>query len=89
MTRAEETRMETKRVEWEREAQEALESLCRIWPSVTGDRWREKITRIAVWKAAFEGKSTITREFLWNCAREVVPKTYASYFYQEDDPKGF
>jgi multimeric flavodoxin WrbA len=76
-------------MEWKREAQETLERLCKAWPEMISERWRERIVKTAEWKAAFEGKKTIDRAWIWNIAKEVVPKSYEPLFLKEDDPKGF
>jgi len=76
-------------MEWKKEAQETLERLCRVWPEMIRERWRERIVRTSEWRAVFEGKESINRTFLWNCAKEIVPKSYEPIFLKEDDSQGY
>jgi multimeric flavodoxin WrbA len=76
-------------MEWNKEAQETLERLCRVWPEMIRGRWKERLVKTAEWKAAFEGKKTIDRDWIWNCAKEVVPKSYEPIFLKEDDPQEY
>jgi len=76
-------------MEWNKEAQETLERLCRVWPEMIRERWKERIVKTSEWKACSEGKKTIDRAWVWNCAKEIVPRSYEPIFLKEDDAQAY
>lgn len=76
-------------MEWQKDAEETLERLSRVWPEMIRERWKERIIRFAEGKAALEGKKVIDQNWIWNCAKEAVPRSYEPIFLKEENPKEY
>jgi len=66
--------------------EEKIDMLCKIFPDLIKNRWKERIMYNSQKIAAYEGSSEVTEDILWRSVYEVLPGGYEPLILQIKSP---
>ena len=76
-----------KKLEWQDGIIKKVDALCKIFPSVISDRWRERLIYNSEKIACYEGSPKVTEDIFWRSVYEVFPGGYDPLILSVKDPE--
>ena len=76
-----------KKLEWQDGIIKKVDALCKVFPPVISDRWRERLIYNSEKIACYEGSPKVTEDIFWRSVYEVFPGGYDPLILRVRDPE--
>jgi len=76
-----------KKIAWQDGIVEKVDALCKVFPPVIRDRWRERLIYNSEKIALYEGSLQVTEDIFWRSVYEVFPGGYEPLILKVKDPE--
>ena len=76
-----------KKLEWQDGIINKVEALCKVFPPVISDRWRERLIYNSEKIACYENSAIVTEDIFWRSVYEVFPGGYEPLILSVRDPE--